>query len=102
MDPSGALTQASPRSSEATNMPSSNPDDCEDVGWPAPGLVRFKEVPEPRSGDGDRPADDPRRHGEAVRQGVPSDELERFISGLDDTRPNVRLPATGYRTARAS
>jgi excisionase family DNA binding protein len=33
---------------------------------------------------------------------VPSDELERFLAGLDDTRPNLRLPAPRRSTARAS
>jgi excisionase family DNA binding protein len=33
---------------------------------------------------------------------VPSDELERFMAELDDTRPNLRLPTPGHSTARAS
>lgn len=33
---------------------------------------------------------------------VPSDELERFVSDLDDARPNLRLPVTRRSTARAS
>ena len=33
---------------------------------------------------------------------VPSNELERFMAELDDTRPNLRLPAPGPSTARAS
>jgi excisionase family DNA binding protein len=40
------------------------------------------------------------RVGRARR--VPSDELERFMAELDDTRPNLRLPAPGPSTARAS
>ena len=33
---------------------------------------------------------------------VPSDELERFIAELDDSRPNLRLPFLRPSTARAS
>ena len=33
---------------------------------------------------------------------VPSDELDRFIAELDDTRPNMRLPLQRVSTARAS
>jgi excisionase family DNA binding protein len=33
---------------------------------------------------------------------VPSDELERFMAELDDTRPNLRLPTPRHSTARAS
>lgn len=33
---------------------------------------------------------------------VPSDELERFMAALDDSRPNLRLPTSGHSTARAS
>ena len=33
---------------------------------------------------------------------VPSDELERFLAGLDDSPPNLRLPAPRGSTARAS
>jgi excisionase family DNA binding protein len=33
---------------------------------------------------------------------VPSDELERFMAELDDTRPNLRLPAPARSTVRAS
>jgi excisionase family DNA binding protein len=33
---------------------------------------------------------------------VLSDELERFVAGLDDSRPNLRLPAPRGSTARAS
>jgi excisionase family DNA binding protein len=33
---------------------------------------------------------------------VPSDELERFMAELDDTRPNLRPPTPGRSTARAS
>ena len=33
---------------------------------------------------------------------VPSDELERFMAGLDDTRPNLRLPTSTQSRARAS
>jgi excisionase family DNA binding protein len=33
---------------------------------------------------------------------VPSNDLERFIAELDDARPNMRLPASGVSTARAS
>jgi len=33
---------------------------------------------------------------------VPSDELERFVAGLDDTRPNLRLLGPRQSTARAS
>ena len=33
---------------------------------------------------------------------VPSDELERFMAELDDTRPNLRLPVAGRSTAHAS
>jgi excisionase family DNA binding protein len=40
------------------------------------------------------------RVGRARR--VPSEELERFMAELDDTRPNLRLPAPGRSTARAS
>lgn len=33
---------------------------------------------------------------------VPSNELERFMAELDDTRPNMHLPAPRASTARAS
>ena len=33
---------------------------------------------------------------------VPSDELERFMAELDDSRPNLRQPAPRRSTARAS
>ena len=33
---------------------------------------------------------------------VPSDELERFIAELDDTRPDTRVPVPRVSTARAS
>jgi excisionase family DNA binding protein len=33
---------------------------------------------------------------------VPSDELERFMAELDDSRPNLRPPAPRGSTARAS
>jgi excisionase family DNA binding protein len=33
---------------------------------------------------------------------VPSDELERFIAELDDSRPNLRLAVRRSSTARAS
>lgn len=33
---------------------------------------------------------------------VPSDELERFMAQLDDTRPNLRLPTSRHSTPRAS
>jgi excisionase family DNA binding protein len=33
---------------------------------------------------------------------VPSDDLERFVAQLDDSRPNLRLPAPRRSTARAS
>jgi len=33
---------------------------------------------------------------------VPSDELERFIAELDDSRPNLRLAVPRSSTARAS
>ena len=33
---------------------------------------------------------------------VPSDELERFVAGLDDSRPNLRLPTPRRSTAHAS
>lgn len=33
---------------------------------------------------------------------VPSDELERFMAELDDSRPNLRLPMARGSTARAS
>ena len=33
---------------------------------------------------------------------VPSDELERFMAELDDSRPNLRLPEPRGSTARAS
>lgn len=33
---------------------------------------------------------------------VSSDELERFIADLDDSRPNLRLPVPRESTARAS
>jgi excisionase family DNA binding protein len=32
---------------------------------------------------------------------VPSDELERFMAELDDSRPNLRPPARRESTARA-
>jgi len=31
-----------------------------------------------------------------------SDELERFMAGVDDTRPNLRLPTPTQSRARAS
>ena len=33
---------------------------------------------------------------------VPNDDLERFMAELDDSRPNLRLPASRGSTARAS
>jgi excisionase family DNA binding protein len=33
---------------------------------------------------------------------VPSDELERFLAALDDSRPNLRPPAPRGSTASAS
>lgn len=33
---------------------------------------------------------------------VPSDELERFVAELDDTRPNVHCPPARRSTAQAS
>jgi excisionase family DNA binding protein len=33
---------------------------------------------------------------------VPSDDPERFMAELDDSRPNLRLPAQRSSTARAS
>ena len=33
---------------------------------------------------------------------VPTDELERFIADLDDSRPSLRLPLPRESTARAS
>lgn len=33
---------------------------------------------------------------------VPSDELERFVARLDDSRPNLRLPTPRQSAARAS
>lgn len=33
---------------------------------------------------------------------VPSDALERFMAELDDSRPNLRLPAPNGSTAHAS
>ncbi|MPZ94089.1 MAG: helix-turn-helix domain-containing protein [Propionibacteriales bacterium] len=33
---------------------------------------------------------------------VPSNELDRFMAELDDSRPNVRLPVPRGSTARAS
>jgi excisionase family DNA binding protein len=33
---------------------------------------------------------------------VPSDDLERFMAELDDSRPNLRLPAQRGSTVRAS
>ena len=33
---------------------------------------------------------------------VPSNELERFMAEIDDSRPNLRLPASRRSTARAS
>lgn len=33
---------------------------------------------------------------------VPSDDLERFMAELDDSRPNLRLPTPRGSTARAS
>jgi excisionase family DNA binding protein len=33
---------------------------------------------------------------------VPSDELERFIAALDDTRPHLRPPTPRVSTAHAS
>jgi len=33
---------------------------------------------------------------------VPSNELERFMAELDDSRPNLRLPAPRESTAHAS
>ena len=33
---------------------------------------------------------------------VPSDDLERFMAELDDSRPNLRLHAPSRSTARAS
>lgn len=33
---------------------------------------------------------------------IPSDELERFIADLDDSRPNLRPPVPAGSTARAS
>jgi excisionase family DNA binding protein len=45
-------------------------------------------------------------HLRSVRVGrarrVPSDELERFIAELDDTRPNLRLPVMRESTASSS
>ena len=32
---------------------------------------------------------------------VPNDDLERFMAELDDSRPNLRLPASRGSTARA-
>ncbi len=32
---------------------------------------------------------------------VPSDELERFVAELDDSRPNLRLPSQKRPTAHA-
>jgi excisionase family DNA binding protein len=40
------------------------------------------------------------RVGRARR--VPSNELERFMAELDDTRPNLRLSSPRRSTARAS
>ncbi|KRA37955.1 MULTISPECIES: helix-turn-helix domain-containing protein [unclassified Nocardioides] len=33
---------------------------------------------------------------------VPSDDLERFVAELDDSRPNLHLPPARRSTARAS
>lgn len=33
---------------------------------------------------------------------VPSDDLERFVADLDDSGPNLRLPAPSGSTARTS